>query len=97
MTEGCPTCGVALVWMRVKPPASLGFCEGCGAFWMYRPDVDAGDVADCTEAVYALFVESGTAADMTVFRADDVRGRMMRMHTAQRMRADLGGRAHHAS
>lgn len=89
MPEGCPTCGVSLVWMRVKPPASLGFCEGCGAWWMHQPDKLGQEVADCTDAAYEMMRDQGLPVDdHAAFRADNVEGRMIRMGVARRIRAE---------
>lgn len=92
--EGCPTCRVTLVWMPGTPPAQVGFCEGCGAWWIHKPD---SGTQDATEACYALLAPGlAPEVDLAQVRADDLRGRTMRAYTAQRMRRALsarGGRA----
>lgn len=82
--EGCPSCRVTLVWMRAKPPAWLGFCEGCGAYWLHQPGIGTEDVSDACYAGMAPGLSP--TVDVAQFRADDLRGRTMRAFAAQRLR-----------
>jgi hypothetical protein len=83
MDELCPACQWPLLWVPARAPASLGFCEDCGAYWHHRPE---SGTTDCTEEVYGRLGQGSPAVDVAGFRAGDAAGRIARRGAALDLR-----------